>query len=405
MPCPAGLENKAADGRVALAGHGGYPEPPVRLLPSTRALGLACLVVLGAACSRSSAKPEERKGSGRAAIAFPVEVATVESRRVEYLVTAVGSVDAFEQVQVTARVAGAVEQVRFAEGDVVKKGAPLVEIEVQRYQLALKSSQASFQRAKAAREDAETTLARREKGVAEGIATAEDLQTVRTRLATATADIASAQAAVSLAELNLRDAYVRAPVTGTIQTRTVKTGQYVQPGTVLATLVQRDPLLLRFEVAEHEAAGLTLKMPVKFVVRGTEQPFSAEITSIAETAEISTRMVPIVARVVDPPATLRPGAFAEVSIAVGASQNAAVVPQTAVRPSDRGFLSYVIDGGKAQERILKLGMRTADGLVEVKSGVRPGDQIVVRGADALVDGASVRVGAPAGSTSAKEPGR
>jgi len=68
---------------------------------------------------------------------------------------------------------------------------------------------------------------------------------------TAAAEVSQAQAALAQARLNLRDALVRAPVSGIIQTRTVQTGQYVQLGTVLATLVQRDPLLLRFQVPEQ----------------------------------------------------------------------------------------------------------------------------------------------------------
>jgi multidrug efflux system membrane fusion protein len=355
-------------------------------------------------CSKSSAKPEGKGGNakgGRGAMTFPVEVAPVEARRVEYVVTAVGSVDAFEQVQVTARVAGAVEGVKFAEGDVVKKGAPLVEIELRRYQLAARSAEASLKRARAAKADAEATLARREKGVSEGIATAEDLQTARTRMETAAADLMGAEAAYSLAQLNLRDAYVRSPIDGTILTRTVTTGQYVSPGAVLATLVQRDPLLLRFQVAEHEAVGLKVDMTVTFAVRGMPgNALSAKVTSIADLADARTRMVQVVAHVKDPPAELRPGAFAEVTAPVGSAEAAPVVPQTAVRPSDRGFLSYVVMDGKAQERVLKLGMRTADGLVEVKSGVAAGEMVVVRGAEALTDGATVKVGAPGGKSSA-----
>jgi membrane fusion protein, multidrug efflux system len=66
-----------------------------------------------------------------------------------------------------------------------------------------------------------------------------------------------------------------------------------------------------------------------------------------------------------------------------------VIPQTAVRPSERGFLAYVVRGGVAQERVLTLGMRTVDGRVEVTSGVEPGEILVVRGAEALRDGAAV----------------
>jgi len=230
--------------------------------------------------------------------------------------------------------------------------------------------------------------------VAEGIATQEDLQTARTKMATAGADMATAEAALSLAQLNLRDAYVRAPIDGTIQTRTVTTGQYVQPGTVLATLVKRDPLLLRFQVPEHEATSLAPKMPALFKVRGIERELTAEINSVAQTADMTTRMVLIVAAVTAPPPELRPGAFAEVTVAIGGKRQSPVIPQTAVRPSERGFLSFVIQDGKAQERVLELGLRTPEGLVEVRKGVQPGESVVVRGAEALNDGVSVRVVPP-----------
>jgi multidrug efflux pump subunit AcrA (membrane-fusion protein) len=68
-----------------------------------------------------------------------------------------------------------------------------------------------------------------------------------------------------------------------------------------------------------------------------------------------------------------------------------VIPQTAVRPSERGFLAYIVEGDVARERELTLGLRTADGRVEVRSGVKPGEKLVIRGAEALQDGARVRV--------------
>ena len=78
--------------------------------------------------------------------------------------------------------------------------------------------------------------------------------------------------------------------------------------------------------------------------------------------------------------------------------SAPVIPQTAVRPSERGFLAYVVQDDVAHERVLTLGMRTPDGLVEVRGGLRPGERLVVRGAEALREGAPVRIsgGAPGG---------
>jgi multidrug efflux system membrane fusion protein len=88
---------------------------------------------------------------------------------------------------------------------------------------------------------------------------------------------------------------------------------------------------------------------------------------------------------------LRPGAFARVTVPIGALREAPVIPQTAIRPSEKGFLAYTIEDGVARQRILTLGMRTADGQVEVKQGLQPGETLVIRGAEALREGAKVKV--------------
>jgi RND family efflux transporter MFP subunit len=340
-------------------------------------------------------------------VRYPVEVTRVESRRVEYTVAAVGSVEAFERVQVTARVAGVVERVRFAEGERVRPGQMLVEVEPERYQIAVDSARATLEKTQAAMAVAEAGLARRQGAVAErpGLIPGEEIETWRTRVRTAAAEAAQARAALRQAELNLRDAYARAPSGGLIETRSVETGQYVQPGKVLATLVRREPLLVRFQVPEADAARLRPRMQARFRVRHDEREMSAKLVHVAQAAEGSARMVAVTAEVDDPRKdTLRPGAFAEVTVPVGATAEAAVIPQTAVRPSERGFLAFVVEAGVARERVLKLGMRTADGRVEVRAGLRPGETLVVRGAEALRDGATVRIdsatdaSAPAHST-------
>jgi membrane fusion protein (multidrug efflux system)/multidrug efflux system membrane fusion protein len=104
---------------------------------------------------------------------------------------------------------------------------------------------------------------------------------------------------------------------------------------------------------------------------------------------------------------LRPGSFAQVTVPVGSSAESPVIPQTAVRPSERGFLAYVVEGDVARERELTLGLRTADGRVEVRSGVKPGEQLVVRGGEALREGVKVKVtraGEGAGASSAAAAG-
>lgn len=349
-------------------------------------------------CTKGEAEAKGAQGGGpganRKTMAFPVEVKPVESRRVEYTVTAVGSLAAFESVAVTARVAGAVERVMFREGQQVTAGQPLVEVEPERYRLAVSAAEATLQKARAGEAEAQAGFSRRQQASEKnpGLIRGEEIETWRTKVQSTAAEVAQAQAALAQAKLNLRDAFVRAPVSGVIQTRTVETGQYVPVGTVLATLMRRDPLLLRFQVPEQDAQPLRPGIVARFNVAEGEKVYEATITHVAAAASQASRMVDVTANVLNPnQPELRPGAFARVTVPIGAQREAPVIPQTAIRPSEKGFLAYTVADGVAKQRILTLGMRTADGQVEVKSGLQAGETLVIRGAEALRDGAQVKV--------------
>jgi multidrug efflux system membrane fusion protein len=352
-----------------------------------------------AACSKGGSEAKGAPGGGgpganRKAMAFPVEVKPVESRRVEYTVTAVGSLEAFERVAVTSRVAGAVERVMFREGQQVSAGQPLVEVEPERYRLVVSAAEATLQKARAGESEAQAGYSRRQQASEKnpGLIRGEEVETWRTKVQSTAAEVAQAQAALAQARLNLRDAFVRAPVSGIIQTRTVETGQYVPVGTVLATLMRRDPLLLRFQVPEQDAMPLRPGIIARFNVAEDAKVYEARVTHVAAAASQASRMVDVTANVINPnQPELRPGAFARVTVPIGSTREAPVIPQTAIRPSEKGFLAYTVNDGVATQRILTLGMRTADGQVEVKSGLAAGETLVIRGAEALRDGAKVKV--------------
>ncbi|WP_437542038.1 efflux RND transporter periplasmic adaptor subunit [Sorangium sp. So ce367] len=358
---------------------------------------VAGLVFLGSpACKKGGeASPEQGRKPAKQGLSFPVEVVPVAAERVEYAVPAVGAVEAFEQVQLTARVAGVVEAVRFMEGAEVKAGQVLVEIDPARYNLAVRAARATLDRMTATQAEAAAGLERREAEGADGVFSKEDVASWRSRAATTAAQVAEAKVAVDQALLNLRDAYVRAPIQGKIQTRTVQTGQHVPVGTVLATLLRRDPLLLRFQIPAADAPRVRPDMEARFTVKGDARTYSARLTHVADAADPATRMVAVTGEVQgEGKELLRPGTFAEVTVPVGASGDAPVIPLTSVRPSERGFLAYVVDGTTARERVLSLGLRTPDGRVEVKSGLSVGELLVTRGAEALREGAQVRIAAP-----------
>ena len=365
-----------------------------------RAALLAVALALIAGCK----KPAPDAGAGRggkakgAGAVFAVEVAPVEAKKVDYVVQAPGVIDAFERVQVTARVAGVVDRVAFSEGQNVKKGDTLVVIDAERFRLALNSAKAALAKAQAGQKDVEAMVARREGASAQhpGLIPGEELETYKTKSLTARADTQVAEEALKVAELNLRDSIVRAPIAGTIQTRTVETGQYVTTGYVMATLLRADPMLLRFHVEPQDAPRLKPGMVARFTMRETQNVYTASITLVAAAADPQTHTVGVTAEV---DATthrywLRPGSFCDVSIDVGATRDAPVIPRYATRATDHGYVVYVVDGDHAKEKIVTLGMTTKDGAVEVRSGLAAGERLVVRGVEALTDGAKVRVEEP-----------
>ncbi len=367
----------------------------------------AAVIVLAVACKKEGA-PAPAAGGGRGRIQFPVDTITVQVRSLVYSVTAVGSVEAFEKVQVTARVPGVADRVLFSEGGFAAANQVLVEIETERYRLGVEAAQAAYDKSEASKADAEAGLKRRETVITQtpGLIPGEEVEAWRTKVLVAASEVAQMRSALNQAKLNLRDAFVRAPISGIIQTRTVQTGQYVQTGMVLATLVRRDPLLLRFKVPERDAARIKPGQEARFRVREDSREFTAKVVHVAESADDVSRLVDVTANIDDPSdRTLRPGSFAEITVPVSSTREAAVIPVSAVRPSERGFIAFVVEGDKAVERILTLGMRSADGQVEVLSGLKVGEVLVIRGSEALQNGVTVRMIAPGtGQPAAEKPG-
>ena len=356
--------------------------------------------LLVAACgSKDQAKPEASAGKkgagGEGGLVYAADIWQVEKRKMDYIVTAPGTVEAFERVQITARVAGAVDKVNLREGQNVKTGDTLVTIDGARYQLAVNTAQAQLDKAIASQQDLQAQVDRRE-GASDknpGLIPGEELATYRTKVVTAKADTAVAQEAVKTAALNLRDSQVRAPIDGIIQTRTVETGQYVNTGYVMGTLLQADPMLLRFQVEPADAPRLKNDMAVQFTMRETQRTFDAKISLVAGSADTTTHMVAITAQVntaENHTYWLRPGSFCDVSIDIGAPRDAPVIPRSAARATDHGYVVYVANGDIAAETPVTLGMNSKDGMVEVRSGLQGGEMLVVQGAEALVNGARIR---------------
>ena len=338
---------------------------------------------------------EPASGGGQAARTLAVRTAPVASRDVVYTIQSLGSLEPEELVQITAEVSGAVKEVMFHAGARVTAETVLARIDPERYRLEAVRAEATYRKAVATWERSKSDLARREELAKDQLVAVEELNRVRQETEQLAADAAAARAAFEIAQQNARRADVRPSRAGVINTRTVDTGQFVQVGTALATLVDLRRLRLRFKVNESESLKAADGQTVTFRVGSIgDAEFTARVYHVGDVADAATRQVEILAWV-DNPGVLKPGFFAEVRLATETRKDAIVINEGAIQASERGFVVFVVAEGKAQERPVKIGLRTGDGSVEIVSGLAVGEVIVTAGSDRLANGMAVQAVEPA----------
>lgn len=344
---------------------------------------LACGMSVG--CRDADGAGAGKKG-GRS---LAVRTAAVTAGDVVYRVKALGTLEPEELVQITAEVSGAAKEVAFQAGDRVTAEKVLVQIDPERYKLQAEQADAAYRRAVADWKRAESDLVRREALAKGQLVAVEELNRSRQETERLSADAAAANAVLKIALQNLQRSAVRAPRGGQINTRTIDTGQFVQVGNALATLVDPRRLRLRFKISESESMKAKVGESVTFRVAPLgAADFPARVYHVSNVADPATRQVEVLAWV-DNTGALKPGFFAEVTLATGTNKNVVVINESAIQASERGFVVYVVENGKAKERPVQIGLRTGAGNVEIVGGLKPGETIVIEGSDRLTDGIAV----------------
>jgi len=374
----------------------------MRSLPKASALLLAVPLLAGCGRTQGAAADGEGSGGGPGGRAIPVKAAAVEAQDVTYRIRALGSLEAEEMVQVTAEVDGALSEIRFHEGDRVTPETVLALIDPERYRLEAERAEANYRKALADESRAKQDLQRREDLARDQLVAAEELNRTRQEAERLAAETASVKAARDIALQNQQRSRVRARRAGVINARQADPGQFVRAGTVLATLVDTSRLRLRFKISEAESLRAKEGQDLSFRVAATgDRDFAGTIYHVGEVADPATRQVEVLAWVKNP-GDLKPGFFAEVDLPTGTRKEVLVVPETAIQASERGFVAFVVEEGKARVREVQIGLRTGGGGVEILSGLKPGEQVIVQGSDRLDDGVAVLAqDGGSGSASAK----
>lgn len=375
-----------------------------------------------------------------------VELGTAEKRSLQYSVDTPGVLEAERTTDIAAGVSGIVDEVLFREGELVTSDTVLIVIDQQRFETQLALSKANEQRARAAMEQAKDAARRAQD--AKGAITEEE----RTRTAliqkTMEAELAAAEANRRLAEIQLNRSRVRAPYSGRINLRKVTEGSFIEEKGVVATIADVTRLRLVGWIPESAAAAVRQRMTANIAVsladtlsqmfasQGTAQmtslrdlcllPFhlqspqlsDVEFTLLAAPRQKYRGRLFYMSTVANPDThmfeskseiftaredKLQPGYTARIRFPLSTNDEACVIPEEAVRPNERGFVAFVPEqrvnkNGQtewvAKARILVLGYREP-GWVEVKNGLKPGEQIVKRGSEALEDGTPIQFASPA----------
>jgi len=365
-------------------------------------LGLACasMLVNGGCSGGATGAPEKVVAKPATAPARVPRVATERAalRDVTYTVEAIGTLESQEEIRIVAGVEGVVTAVRFREGDAVTPSTVLATIDPDRFRMQAERARANMDKIQAQHAQALSDLRRREELLKHDppLVSEEEVERARQEVERMRASVAEARALYGLAELDQKRSLVRPLADGTINSKSVATGEHEEAKDVLATLVDTSALNLRFKLSEQESVRIRDGLDVKFTTAARPgREFAARVFHVSSTADPATRMVECLARVGNQSGELKPGFFAELKADVESRKSVVVIPERAVLSTDRGFVVFEVVGGKAVERRVDLGLRTKDGAVEIASGVRPDAEIVTDGGDILRDGVDVQVAGPA----------
>lgn len=313
-----------------------------------------------------------------------VEVQPVAVTTVIEDINAVGTLRPNESLFVAPEIAGRVEKIRFDEGEKVKAGSVLIELD------------ASILRAELAKARSDLALAKANYDRASTLAS-QGNASLRSRDETQAAFLAG-QANLALAEARFQKATLTAPLSGVVGLRVVSVGAYVTPGEKIVELSDVDTLKVDFRVPELRRANLKTGQSIKIAVDAIpDAEFDGTIYAIDPTVDINGRAIRIRARVPNPDGRLSPGLFARIQIIVERRENAIMVAESALFPESGKTWVYRIVDGRVQKAEVDVGLRRP-GSVEIRSGLTPQDSVVTAGHLRLRNGAQVAV-APAKPTS------
>ena len=354
-----------------------------RRLPAARTLCLLSLALAVGGCGKSAS--QDPPAAVPATLA--VKVVAVVPTSVPVAFDVVGQTEGAKEVEVRARVPGILQKQLYREGDTVRAGAPMFEIDRAPYEVALDQANAALAQERAKLSQATRDEARFRDLVADKAVSQKDYDDALSQKDLGAAAVQQAEAKVREAKLNLSYTLVAAPVAGISGRAQRSVGSLVTTdasGSLLTTINQLNPIWVRFSLAETDLAtvpGGKLSRGTAIVALtladGTAYPIQGRLNFAA--SEIDTRLgtQQLRAEFDNPHEDLVPGQFVRVHITAGRRDNVFLVPQAAVMQTEKGYFVFVVGSdGKATERPVETGAWIGSDWT-IRKGLAAGDRVIV----------------------------
>ena len=367
----------------------------------TLGLGLTlaiCAVLAG--CSSQQGKSAKASGPPPA---VPVGVASVQQTNFDVYLTGLGSVQAFNTVDVKTRIDGQIMQVNFREGQDVKEGELLILIDPRPYQVALQTAEANLKKDLAQLLNAKAQYERNKTLYEQGVVAKQDLDTMQASFGTYEGTIAGDKAAIENAKLNLTYCSIRSPINGRVGLRQVDPGNYVTAAgnTALLVITQLHPIAVVFTLPEDQLQAVAAQMKkgpltIEAYSRDDQTKLATgKLLTIDNQIDPTTGTARLKAVFDNPEGNLWPNQFVNAHLLLRTIDNALTAPASALQRGPEGTFVYVVDANNVvQMRPVKVDL-TQGSTVVMSSGLHAGDKVVTDGQEKLQAGSKVVPQAPA----------